>query len=86
VVLYVGQLMVRKGALDLLAAHERVLERCPDAQLVLVGYGPLEAELRRRASAHNIHGVISAGHVGLQTMPYYYAAAELFVLPSHEEV
>ena len=70
----------------MLAAHERVLERCPDAQLVLVGYGPLEADLRHWVSARNIHGVTFAGHVALEKLPRYYAAADVFVLPSHEEV
>jgi glycosyltransferase involved in cell wall biosynthesis len=86
VVLYVGQLIVRKGVLDLLAAHERVVERSPDAQLVLVGYGPLEAELRARVATRHISGVHFAGHVELAHLPRYYTTADVFVLPSHEEV
>jgi glycosyltransferase involved in cell wall biosynthesis len=86
VILYVGQLIVRKGALDLLNAHEQVLQRLPSAQLVLVGYGPLEPELRAQVAARRITGVTFAGHVKLPDLPRYYAVADVFVLPSHEEV
>ncbi len=86
VFLYVGQLIERKGALDLLAAHERIVERLPGAQLALVGYGPLESALRERVASREIPGVIFAGHVKLEDLPRYYAAADVFVLPSHEEV
>jgi glycosyltransferase involved in cell wall biosynthesis len=86
VVLYVGQLIARKGALDLLAAHELVLQRVPGAQVVFVGYGPLEGELRARVAERHVSGVHLAGHVPIPDLPRYYVAADIFVLPSHEEV
>jgi glycosyltransferase involved in cell wall biosynthesis len=86
VVLYVGQLIARKGVLDLLAAHELVLNRCPSAQLVVVGYGLLESELRARVADRGISGVHIMGHVGIPDLPSYYVAADVFALPSHEEV
>jgi glycosyltransferase involved in cell wall biosynthesis len=86
VVLYVGQLIERKGALDLVAAHEEVLKSCPDAQLALVGYGQLEQQLRRTVAELQISGVHFLGHVAIADLPRYYVAADCFVLPSHEEV
>jgi len=86
VVLYVGQLIARKGPLDLLAAHELLLQRVPDVQLVFVGYGQLEPELRARVAQQQIGGVHFAGHVAIPDLPRYYVAADTFVLPSHEEV
>ncbi len=86
VVLYVGQLIARKGAADLLAAHRLLTRRCPTAQLVLVGYGRLEAELRAHVADIGLPGVHFAGHVRLADLPRYYTAADVFVLPSHEEV
>ena len=86
VVLYVGQLIERKGTLDLLAAHELVVARRPDTQLVLVGYGPLESELRKHVAAARLPGVVFANHVPLDELPGYYVTADCFVLPSHEEV
>src|SRR5207248_4915070 len=86
VVLYVGQLIARKGALDLLAAHVLVQQRIPGAQVVFVGYGQLEAELRALVAERQVGGVHFPGHVSIPDLPRYYVAADVFVLPSHEEV
>ena len=85
-VLYVGQLIERKGVLDLLAAHECLVRKMPDAQLVVVGYGMLEAEMRVRVAQRRIPGVQLAGHVPVSQLPRYYVAADCLALPSHEEV
>jgi hypothetical protein len=58
----------------------------PDAQLVLVGYGPLEHELRACVERAAVPGVVFAGHVPLANLPRYYVAADCLALPSHEEV
>jgi glycosyltransferase involved in cell wall biosynthesis len=50
-VVCVGRLQRAKGQDVLLAAWPQVLERVPDAALVLVGAGPDEQALRRRAGA-----------------------------------
>jgi glycosyltransferase involved in cell wall biosynthesis len=86
VVLYVGQLIARKGVHDLISAYELVAERCPGVQLILVGYGQLEADLRARVESTGMTGVHFIGHVALPDLPRYYVAADVFVLPSHEEV
>jgi glycosyltransferase involved in cell wall biosynthesis len=86
VVLYVGQLIERKGPQDLLAAHEMLTQSSPGAQLLLVGYGQLEAQLRAQTAERRIPGVHFAGHVGLGDLPRYYAVADALALPSHEEV
>jgi glycosyltransferase involved in cell wall biosynthesis len=86
VALYVGQLIVRKGAHDLLAAQEIINRHHPTSQLIFVGYGPLEAELRLAVAQRHIRGVHFVGHVPIGDLPRYYVAADAFVLPSHEEV
>jgi glycosyltransferase involved in cell wall biosynthesis len=86
VVLYVGQLIERKGVVDLLEAHRMLLADMPDAMLVLAGYGQLEPVLRRRVEEQRISGVRFTGHVAISDLPRYYVAADCFVLPSHEEV
>jgi glycosyltransferase involved in cell wall biosynthesis len=86
VVLYVGQLIERKGALDLLSAHQILLKNCPTAQLALVGYGQLEPRLRHTVARLRIDGVRFLGHVAIADLPRCYVAADCFVLPSHEEV
>lgn len=47
----IGRLERYKGHHRVLAAFPRVLEREPDARLLIVGQGPYETELRRQAAA-----------------------------------
>jgi glycosyltransferase involved in cell wall biosynthesis len=51
VVGFVGRLEQRKGILDLLDAWPQVAAAVPDAQLIIVGRGPLEEEVHRRSDA-----------------------------------
>jgi glycosyltransferase involved in cell wall biosynthesis len=85
-VLYVGQLIERKGARDLLQAHQLLRARIPNANLLLAGYGPLEPVLRRDVAEQRIGGVHFVGHVAIPNLPRYYVASDCLALPSHEEV
>lgn len=59
---FVGQLDERKGIADLLAAFERVMREAPGTTLLLVGEGPLRAEIERFAAGAATGGrVILAG-------------------------
>lgn len=51
VVAIVAQLIPRKGHALLLDAWPQVIARCPDARLLVLGEGPLEAELRQQAGS-----------------------------------
>jgi glycosyltransferase involved in cell wall biosynthesis len=77
--LFVGQLEARKDPLGAIAAVEAA--RAGGAKLVLLiaGSGPLEQEVRARAGA----AVRALGH--RQDLETLYAAADLFLLPSHRE-
>jgi len=72
-VLAVGRLVGYKG-FDVLVAAARGL----DAAVVLAGSGPLERELRRAAGGN----VLFAGRVSEAELPAYYAACDVFCLPS----
>lgn len=77
----VGRLSPQKGQHHLLDAWARVLRAVPDAQLVLVGDGPDERDLRRRAES--LSGV---RFVGVRSdVPAWLAAADVVVLPSAYE-
>jgi glycogen(starch) synthase len=54
VVLYVGRLGYRKGLFRLLEAFARIAPASPGLELALVGEGPLEQALRRRAASLGI--------------------------------
>ncbi|GGI07263.1 glycosyltransferase family 4 protein [Egicoccus halophilus] len=79
----ISRLVPRKGQDQLLATWPRVRERHPDAWLVLVGEGPLEPSLRRRAEALGGRraGIVLAGRVGWEALPACYAALDVFAMP-----
>lgn len=83
VVLFVGRLAPEKDLPVLLDAAEAVGREMPQARLVIVGRGPEEAKLRARvATLPNVH---LAGFVSADDLPRYYAACDVFVLPSRYE-
>ena len=83
--LYVGQLIERKGVQDLLAAFEAMPR--DTTWLRIVGYGPLEDELRdavRRKRLHNVE--FAAGTKTLEETAAHYSWADFLVMPSRVEV
>jgi len=82
VVLAVGRLAVQKGFGTLLEAAVRWGDIEPPPQVVIVGEGPLEAELKNQAARLRVDAVF-AGQRG--DVPALLAAAAVFVLPSRWE-
>jgi phosphatidylinositol alpha-1,6-mannosyltransferase len=85
VILCVCRLVARKGPSTLIAALPRVLARHPGAILQIVGDG---ADRRRLQQAARRAGVSSSvrfvGPVPWGSLPAYYAAADVFALPTRE--
>ena len=80
--LFAGKLEPKKRPQDLLDALERVLRSSPNpGDLLVVGSGPLEAELRSRVEATRLP-VSFAGFLNQTKIPAAYAAADCLVLPS----
>jgi glycosyltransferase involved in cell wall biosynthesis len=80
VVLFVGRLVPYKGVEYLLAAFN--ILKTEEASLVIVGEGPLDGELKEKASSLGLKNVVFAGAVPGEDLPGYYAACDVFVLPS----
>ncbi len=79
VVLAVGRLAAQKGFGTLIEAAARWRDIRPEPVLVIVGEGPLEAELKAQATALGL----TVEFAGLRTdVPRILAAAAVFVLPS----
>ena len=79
VVLAVGRLAAQKGFGTLIEAAARWRDLRPEPVLVIVGEGPLEAELREQAAALGL----TVEFAGLRTdVPSLLATAAVFVLPS----
>lgn len=84
VILFVGHLVARKRPLDVLRAAER-LDADARVGVLFVGDGPLRGELEACAAQQKRVRVICAGRRSQAELPRFYAAADLFVLPSEED-
>ncbi len=79
--LFVGRLRYYKGLGYLLEA----LRQVPRAQLVVVGTGPMERAWRARAKELGVEARVAfVGDVADAELPAFYAACDVFVLPSVE--
>jgi rhamnosyl/mannosyltransferase len=80
-ILFVGRFRYYKGLQYLVEAMPRI----PGAILLLVGSGPMEADLRERAGALGlVDRVRFIGGVTDEELPHYYERADIFVLPASE--
>jgi phosphatidylinositol alpha-1,6-mannosyltransferase len=84
VVLCVSRLVRRKG-------QDRLIEAMPElhrrfgARLLLVGEGDIEDNLRRQARDLGVeNSVVFCGKVADELLPAYYAAADVFAMPSRD--
>jgi glycosyltransferase involved in cell wall biosynthesis len=80
----VANLKPHKGHRVLLRAAALVRREVPDARFVLVGTGPLEAELRRQAVTLGLDGAVVFAGMRLDA-PRVADAFDVFVLPSFQE-
>ncbi|KRG75017.1 hypothetical protein ABB30_12995 [Stenotrophomonas ginsengisoli] len=81
-ILFVGRLVEKKGLVHLLAAMPRVLQRIPDAQLAIAGFGPGEAEARALVESLGLQSTVNfLGALPQTQLPDLYRSAALFVAP-----
>ncbi|MBZ5534092.1 MAG: glycosyltransferase family 4 protein [Acidobacteriia bacterium] len=82
VILFCGKLSDVKRPLDLLTAFAPLQQ---EASLVFVGDGPLKAPLQEHVAKKDVRNVHFAGFKNQSELPEFYAAADIFVLPSEFE-
>jgi phosphatidylinositol alpha-1,6-mannosyltransferase len=83
VVLCAARLVARKGQDTLVRALPAVLRDVPDARLLVVGDGPDADRLRALVAEHGVTDqVVLAGGHPHTAMPAFYAAADVFAMPS----
>lgn len=82
--LYVGQLIERKGVGQVLKALN--ILRDPEIGFIIVGSGPEEENLKKFCQKNSLKNVYFEGFHQQEELPKYYALADVFVLPSFEEV
>ncbi len=86
VVLFVGQLIKRKGILILLEAFRLLRKSGVTVSLLIVGTGQLEKDVKEFADKYSDNSICLTGHVEMKDLPKYYGIADIFILPSLEEV
>jgi glycosyltransferase involved in cell wall biosynthesis len=87
VILFVGRMLERKGGDTLIDAVARLHRQRPDVALLMIGDGPMRLAWQARAEAAlPASAVRFLGSRPLDALPLYYQLADLFVLPSVEEV
>ena len=84
-ILYMGQLIPRKGIEYLLFGYKKLKEEYNDVGLAIVGSGPLKEELMKLCQTEDIKDVYFLGFIQQKELPMYYSIADLFVLPSLRE-
>ncbi len=82
-VLCVGRMVERKGQRYVIGAMPEVSKKFPNAKLVFLGKGQDEEKLKALAKELGVEGsIIFAGTRGHDSLPFYYAASDVFVIPS----
>ena len=85
-VLFVGRFVPAKNIALLLEAFSEVLNEIPNAELILVGEGPLEEKIASRVESLGIsRSIRMPGYVENEELPRYYRGADLFALTSRHE-
>lgn len=82
-VLYVGRLVAEKGLRELLEAVQILATQRPQLQLVLIGGGPMQDELRTLTAGNG--RVRLTGALSPEAVAQWMVAADLITLPSYSE-
>ena len=86
VVLFVHRLSPRKGAQYLADIAARVREAVRGVTFLVAGGGPYETLVRRQVAERGVEDAVKlVGWVPNREAPRYYAAADVFIMPSDEE-
>jgi glycosyltransferase involved in cell wall biosynthesis len=86
VFLSAGKLNKRKGVNELINSWSHLEKDVPgDWRLVIIGDGSMARELEERARAMNLKKAVFAGSIDYDSIATYYAAADVFVMPTLED-
>lgn len=84
-ILFVGQLITRKGVNDLYEAIQAVRKK-HDVGILWVGYGPLKESLEDKAKNDKFESqYFVTTHTAVETAKMY-SIADFFVIPTHEDI
>jgi len=85
-ILFVGRFVPAKDLIVLVEAFSEILDIHPDAELILVGDGPLMSRIESKIEQIGISdNVRLPGYVANEHLPKYYCGADVFALSSRSE-
>lgn len=86
IILFYGQLIERKGVDILIKAFGTVIQYMTNVSLLIVGSGPMKENLENLSKKLRISEIYFIDDPGDKKISKYYSIADIFVLPSREEV
>ena len=85
-ILWVGRFAPVKNLNELILSFNKLRNTGIDAELVLVGDGPLRSDIERKAEKYNIRDSIRfEGYISHEKLPSFYRGADIFALSSRHE-
>tara|TARA_A100001015_G_scaffold273830_1_gene329654 strand:+ start:5349 stop:6530 length:1182 start_codon:yes stop_codon:yes gene_type:complete len=84
-IIFSSKFMERKRPHDLLEAAKILQEKNYEFNILFVGSGELETTLNELVKKNNLQNIFFKGFVNQSSLPLYYAACDIFVLPSINE-
>ena len=83
IILTVRKFFYRKGLQYLIKAISLVKKKIPNIKLVIIGYGPYESSLKSLTNKLALQDyILFLGKIQNLNLPPYYAASDIFVIPS----
>lgn len=84
-IIFASKFMERKRPHDLLEAISILQKEKYEFNTLFVGSGDLQKILYEQVDKHNLQNIFFRGFVNQSSLPLYYAACDIFVLPSINE-
>lgn len=86
VAIFIGRLAQEKNVIFLLDVMKKLVSKCPNLKMLLVGDGPDYEEYQKVIKQYEINDqVIMTGKVAWEEVPYYYHLSDIFFTASHTE-
>ena len=86
ILMNLGRVSKEKNIDFLIESHRKVIKKCPNAKLLVVGDGPYMPNLKKLVSKYKLeNNVIFTGMVKWEDAPKYYNIADLFTTASFTE-
>ena len=87
VIVSVGRLVHRKGQDVLIEAMPAIIEKVPEAHVLMIGEGPYRSYLENRVKALGLQERVTfIGRIQYADLPRYICAGDLFVMPSRSRL